>query len=65
METDSLEGPGVPGQGVIPFFPLPEGRDRWDIGKELFPLRMVTPWHRVPREAVAALGSPGGQGQAG
>ena len=25
-----------------------------DIGKELFPVRVLRPWHRFPREAVAA-----------
>ncbi|RMC02252.1 hypothetical protein DUI87_21419 [Hirundo rustica rustica] len=35
-------------------FPLPGGRDRWDIGKKFFPVRVVRPWHGVPREAVAA-----------
>ena len=38
-------------------FPLAEGRDGWDIGKELFPVRVGRPWHRVSREAVAAPGS--------
>lgn len=31
-------------------FPLTEGIVGWDIGKKLFP---VSPWHRLPREAVA------------
>ena len=35
-------------------FPLTEGRVKWDIGKEFFPVRGVRPWHRLPREAVAA-----------
>ena len=35
-------------------FPLPEGKDGWDIGKELFPGRVGRPWHRA---AVAAPGS--------
>uniref|UniRef100_A0A803WF31 UTP4 small subunit processome component n=1 Tax=Ficedula albicollis TaxID=59894 RepID=A0A803WF31_FICAL len=34
-------------------FPLPEGRDGWDSGIELFPGRVLRLWHRVPREAVA------------
>ena len=34
-------------------FPLPEGRDKWDTGKELLTVRVVRPWHRIPREAVA------------
>ena len=33
---------------------MPEGRVRWDIGKKLFPGRVGRPWHRLPREAVAA-----------
>ena len=37
---------------------MPEGRAGWDIGKELFPGRVGRPWHRVPRAAVAAPGSP-------
>ncbi|RMC11785.1 hypothetical protein DUI87_11911 [Hirundo rustica rustica] len=37
--------------------PLPEGRDGWDVGMELFPGRVGRPWHRVPRAAVAAPGS--------
>ena len=37
-------------------FPLPQDRDGWDIGKELFPGRVGRPWHRVPRAAVAAPG---------
>ena len=35
-------------------FTLTEGSVRLDIGKELFPVRVVWPWHRFPREAVAA-----------
>ncbi|KAM4756376.1 RNA/RNP complex-1-interacting phosphatase isoform 4-T4 [Cyanocitta cristata] len=38
-------------------FKLPEDRDGWDIGKELFPGRVGRPWHRVPRAALAAPGS--------
>ena len=30
---------------------------RSDIGQKLFPVRVGRPWHRVPREAVAAPGS--------
>ena len=26
----------------------------WDTGKNFFPVRVGTPWHRLPREAVAA-----------
>ncbi|RMC14542.1 hypothetical protein DUI87_09639 [Hirundo rustica rustica] len=50
-------GQGMEGQDTENGFPLTEGRDGWDIGKELFPVRGVRPWHRVPREAVAAPGS--------
>lgn len=35
-------------------FSLTEGRARQDIGKKLFPVRVVRSWHRLPREAVAA-----------
>jgi len=33
---------------------LKEGRFRLGIGKKFFPMRVVRPWHRLPREAVAA-----------
>ena len=33
---------------------LKEGRFRLDIGKEFFTMRVVKPWPRLPREAVAA-----------
>ncbi|XP_053857127.1 uncharacterized protein LOC128820402 [Vidua macroura] len=36
------------------WLPLPGGRDWWDIGKKFFLVRVERPWHRVPREAVAA-----------
>ena len=26
---------------------------RWDIGKKFLPVRVVRPWHRLPREAEA------------
>ncbi|TRZ19582.1 hypothetical protein HGM15179_007581 [Zosterops borbonicus] len=35
----------------------PRGKFRWDIGKEFLPVRVVRPWHRVPRETVAVLES--------
>ena len=41
-------------------FPWTEGRIRSDIGKKFLPVRVVRPWHRVPRAAVAAPGSLAG-----
>jgi len=35
-------------------FKLKEGRFRLDIRKKSFALRVVMPWHRLPREAVDA-----------
>ena len=35
-------------------FKLKEGRFTLDIRKKLFPVRVVRPWHRLPKEAVAA-----------
>ncbi|TRZ18622.1 hypothetical protein HGM15179_008473 [Zosterops borbonicus] len=48
---------GMEGQDTGNGFPLPEGRDRWGIGKEFLAVRVVGPWQRFPREAVAAPGS--------
>ncbi|NXC92061.1 TERA ATPase, partial [Cercotrichas coryphoeus] len=35
-------------------FKLKEGRVRWDNRKKFFPVRVVKPWHRLPREVVDA-----------
>jgi len=35
-------------------FKLKEGRFRWDIRNKIFTLRVVRPWPRLPRAAVAA-----------
>jgi len=35
-------------------FKLKEGRFRLDIKEKLFTMRVVRPWPRLPREAVAA-----------
>jgi len=36
------------------FRKLREGRLRLGIRQKFFPMRVVRPWHRLPREAVAA-----------
>ena len=38
-------------------FKLTEGRVRLEISKKFFSVRVGRPWHRVPRETVAAPGS--------
>lgn len=35
-------------------FKLKGGRFKLDIGKKLFPVRVVMAWHTLPREAGAA-----------
>jgi len=40
-------------------FRLKEGRFRLDMSKKFLPVRVVKPWPRLPREAVAALSLAG------
>ena len=56
-------GQGIEGQDTGNGFKLEKGKFGWDMEMELFPVRVVRPWHRVPREAVATPGSlEAGQG---
>ncbi|GAB0202820.1 hypothetical protein GRJ2_002747600 [Grus japonensis] len=48
LERDCLQGHGVTGQGVMGL------NLRLDVRKKFFPVRVVRPWHRLPREAVDA-----------
>ena len=50
-------GQGMEGQEPGNGFPVPEGRDGWEIGKEFLAGRVGRPWNRIPRAAVAAPGS--------
>lgn len=35
-------------------FKIPEDGAGWDIGRKSFTVRVRKPWHRLPKEAVAA-----------
>ncbi|TRZ25247.1 hypothetical protein HGM15179_001826 [Zosterops borbonicus] len=50
-ELERAFGQGLECQDKEEWLPTVRG---WDIGKGFLPVRMVKPWHRVPREAVAA-----------
>ena len=55
MERVSLQG--MEGQDTGNGFPLIKSGFGLGFGKKFLPVREVMPWHRAPREAVAAPGS--------